>query len=339
MSALTRTSATANVAYHDLLRLHRDDAVSELKGKATLHVRGGKSFWYDSYRVGNQMKHAYIGEDTPELRARLDRLEQIKAEAAERDKERTRLVRLLRAEGLTQMDAGTGSLLGAMARIGVFRLGGTLVGTMAFRLYEGELGLRIGTDAAAMTGDVDIASFERLAVAVADTVSEPMAEVLSDLSFAPVPSLHKGKVWRWRQTDKSMLVEFLTPSFEAEEGLKPLPSLGVSAQSLHFLNFLLARPIPAVGLYRSGVLVQIPRPEAFALHKLIVAARRTGDDRSKARKDMAQAALLIAALAEDRPGELAEAWEEARAGGPKWCALIDATLKKMPESRELLTAV
>lgn len=336
MAALIRTSATANVAYHDLLRLHRDDAVAELKGKATQHKRGGKAFWYDSYRVGNQMKHAYIGEDTEDLRTRLERLSEIKAEAAARDKERTRLVRLLRAEGLTQMDAGTGSLLAAMARIGVFRLGGTLVGTMAFRLYEGELGLRIGTDAAAMTGDVDIASFERLSVAVSDTVSEPMAKVLSDLSFDPVPSLNKGKVWKWRQTDKSTMVEFLTPSFEADEGLKPLPSLGVSAQSLHYLNFLLARPIPAVGLYRSGVLVQIPRPEAFAIHKLIVAAGREGRDAIKARKDRAQAALLIAALAEDRPGELAEAWEEARAGGPKWCALIDKTLKHMPESAALL---
>ena len=94
-----------------------------------------------------------------------------------------------------------------------------------------------------------------------------------------------------------------------------------------------------MGLYRSGVLVQIPRPEAFAIHKLIVAARREGRDAIKARKDRAQAALLIAALAEDRPGELAEAWEEARAGGPKWCALIDETLAHMPESHALLTAL
>jgi len=338
MDRLTRTSATATVAYHDLLRLHLDDSVSELKGKAQLHERNGRGYWYDSYRVGSQMKHGYIGEDTPELRARLERLTEIKAEAKTRDAERSRLVRLLRSEGLTALDAGTGSLLGAMQRIGVFRLGGTLIGTMAFRLYEGELGLRLGTDAAAMTGDVDIASFERLSVALGDTVSEPLNEVLGDLSFDPVPSLDKGKVWRWRQTDKSTMVEFLTPSFEADEGLKPLPSLGVSAQALHFLNFLLARPIPAVGLYRSGVLVQIPRPEAFAIHKLIVADRREGRDAIKARKDLAQAALLVAVLAEDRPGELREAWEEARDSGPKWRGHIDASLKKLPETAELIAA-
>jgi hypothetical protein len=70
------------------------------------------------------------------------------------------------------------------------------------------------------------------------------------------------------------LVEFLTPSFRSEEDIRELPALGVAAQSLHFLNYLIAEPIKAAALYRSGVLVQIPRPEAYAVHKLIVANRR-----------------------------------------------------------------
>ena len=72
------------------------------------------------------------------------------------------------------------------------------------------------------------------------------------------------------------MVEFLTPSFRPEEGIRDLPALGVSAQSRHFLNCLIGQPIKAAALYRSGVLVQIPRPEAFAIHKLIAADRRRG---------------------------------------------------------------
>lgn len=53
-----------------------------------------------------------------------------------------------------------------------------------------------------------------------------------------------------------------TPSFHPEEDVRDLPALGVAAQSLHFLNFLIAEPIKAAALYRSGVLIQIPRPEA-----------------------------------------------------------------------------
>jgi len=215
-------------------------------------------------------------------------------------------MRTLRAEGYLTADVGTGQVISAMARAGVFRLGGTLVGTQAFRCYEGELGVRIGFDQAAMTDDVDIASFERLSLALEDRVDTPLAEVFAQLKFDAVPSLDKGRVWKWRQTDRQTLVEFLTPSFEDDEGLRELPALGVSAQSLHFLNYLIAEPIQVPLLYRAGVLVQVPRPERFAIHKLIVADRRRGGpDELKSRKDRAQAAFLIEVLAEDRPEDLA----------------------------------
>ncbi len=201
-----------------------------------------------------------------------------------------------------RVDGGFGSLMGSFEKAGLFRLGATLVGTIAFRLYEGELGIRYSFDEAAQTNDIDIASFERLSVALEDTVSEPVQKVLAEFSFDPVPSLDRDAVWRWRQTRSDTLVEFLTPSFEEDEGLKKLPSLGVHAQSLHFLNYLIAEPIKAAVPYRSGVLVQIPRPERFAIHKLIVAdRRRDGADSLKAHKDRRQASFLIEALAEDRP--------------------------------------
>ena len=131
------------------------------------------------------------------------------------------------------------------------------------------------------------------------------------------------------------LVEFLTPAF-AEEGPRPLAALGVTAQALRHLNFLIADPIPAAVLYRSGVLVQIPRPERFAIHKLIVAERREGRDRLKAEKDRRQAAFLIAALAEDRPQELREAYEDALSRGPKWRDRLAASLARMPETAQAL---
>ena len=93
-------------------------------------------------------------------------------------------------------------------------------------------------------------------------------------------------------------------------------------------------------MYRSGVLVQIPRPEAYAVHKLIVAnRRRAGPDQLKSRKDRAQAALLIEALAEDRPDELREAYEDALSRGPSWQDHIAASLKRMPETAARLAAL
>ena len=94
-----------------------------------------------------------------------------------------------------------------------------------------------------------------------------------------------------------MMVEFLTPSFQAEEGIRELPALGFKARALYHLNYLISDPIHAVALYREGILVQIPRREKMAIHKLIVAdRRRDGSASFKAEKDRQQAAFIIATM-------------------------------------------
>ena len=331
-------SSIATSAYTDLLRLLKDDAAAGLTGKPTLKKRGDKAYWYSARRVGSQMRFAYLGEDSEDLRARIDQIEALRQTAKERQTERARLVRLLRAEGLTPVDRATGSILAAMANAGTFRLGGTLVGTNAFRLYEGDLGLRLPLGGMANTGDIDIAQFQKLSLALQDQVDPGLAETFSALKFAPLPGLSPGQTWRWSQGSSGQLVEFLTPAFGAET-IRDLPALGVSAQALNCLNFLIAAPIHAAALYRSGVLVQIPRPERYAIHKLIVAdRRRRSADRAKAAKDREQAAFLIEALAEDRPEDLAQAYTAAQEVGPRWRVHLDQTLSRMPKTKELLQA-
>lgn len=332
-------SATAQSAYHDLRRSLMDDQVAAIRGTPKQENRKGRVYWYDTYRVGDDVKKAYIGEDTPEMAARIADHLRLSQDTKQRAEVRTRLVRILRAEGFLPVDGASGRLYNALARTGVFRLGGTIVGTHAFRHYEGDLGIRLAQDDVAQTNDLDIAQFERLSLALGDRVEEPLASTFADLDFSPVPSLAGPAVWKWRQTQSDAYIEFLTPSFRPEEDIRNLPALGVSAQSLHFLNYLIAAPIKAAALYRSGVLIQIPRPEAYAIHKLIVADRRKGPDQLKSRKDRAQAALLVEALAEDRPDELREAYEDAMERGPQWRAHIAATLKRMPDTAAKLAAL
>ena len=330
-------SAIGTAAWTDLRRSLSDGSVSDLRGTPRQKSVGAKTYWYDHFRVGNRTVDRYIGEDTAELRNRLERQAEIARAAKQAERERARLMRVLRAEGYLFADVGSGQVVAAMAKVGVFRLGGTIVGTHAFRCYEGELGVRIGFDQSATTDDIDIASFERLSLALADTVEPPLAETFSELQFDPLPSMDNGKTWRWRHTNRQTLVEFLTPSFEEDETIRDLPSLGVNAQSLHFLNYLIAEPIRVPFLYRSGVLVQIPRPERYAIHKLIVADRRQGGpDAIKAHKDRAQAAFLIEALAETRPEDLAEAYQLALEVGPALRQRIAASLTRLPKTAKQL---
>ena len=332
-------SRTAQAAYGDLLRLHLDEAVPEILGAIEERRRGPRTYLYDQYRLGTEIRKRYLGEDTPELRARIARAAQIRSKAEERRKTMGRLCRLLRTEGPLGVDRGTGSLLAAFARSGVFRLGGTLVGTAAYGLYQAELGVRFDADELAQTGDIDFASFHRLSVALEDRVVETPGAILEGMRFDPVPGIWDRQVWRWIQSSGEVMVEFLTPAF-GDEGVLPLPALGVSAQGLRYLNYLIADPLQAVALYRSGVLVQIPRPERFAIHKLIVADRRGArSDPGKAVKDRAQAALLIEVLAADRPGDLAEALDDARGRGQRWRERIAASLALMPETARTLAAL
>lgn len=334
--AIISQSRAAQVAYQDLLRLHLDETASELIGSIEERVRNGRVYLYDKFRIGTEMKSRYLGEGSPEMRARLARAAELKVQADDRRKTMARLARVLRAEGFIGPDRDTGSLLLAFARAGVFRLGGTLVGTAAYALYQGDLGVRFDSEELAQTGDMDFASFERLSVALGDKVEENPGEILQALRFDPVPGVQDRQVWKWRQNRGQAMVEFLTPAF-GDEQVKPLPALGVSAQALNYLNFLIADPIPAVALYRSGVLVQVPRPERFAVHKLIVADRRQGGpDHAKARKDRGQAAFLISVLAEDRPDDLRDAFQDAQSRGPRWRERLQASLARMPVTAKIL---
>jgi hypothetical protein len=116
--------------------------------------------------------------------------------------------------------------------------------------------------------------------------------------------------------------------------------LGVNAQGLNYLNFLIAEPIHAAAIYRSGVLVQVPRPERYAVHKLIIAdRRRDGAGSLKSAKDREQAAFLIEAMAEDRPDDLARAYATAMEVGPRWREHIGNSLMRMPDTRGMLDSL
>ena len=334
---IRRHSLTAQAAYNDLIQLLLDEDASDIRGAPAMRTINGRSYWYDRYRVGTAIRERFLGEDSDSLRARIGRANELREASAERRRERARLVRLLRGERFLGLDATTGSLVSAFAKAGVFRLGGVLVGTIAFRLYEGELGLRLPLDQAATTNDIDVASFEKLSLALGETILSSVDEILDGFDFEPIPGLDPGKVWRWRQSRGESRVEFLTPSFDDQEAVRDLVALGVSAQSLHHLNYLIAEPIHAAAVYRDGILVRIPRPEHFAIHKLIVAdRRREGPDSSKARKDLAQAELLVSVLAEDRPTDLAEAYEDALSRGPRWRQRISASLERLPATAAIL---
>jgi hypothetical protein len=333
---MQRLPLTVQNAYSDLLDRLQDDAVLEIGGRPVQRTIRGRKYWYARSYVGSEEKEKYLGPDTPELRKRIERLQEEMTGLREREEGRRALVQMLRVKGVPRIDAGTGKVLQALARAGVFRLRGVLVGTHAFRLYPLLLGVTL-PEAHHATEDIDLAQFHEISVALDDRVDPKIQEALAQVGeLTPAASLYRTQPTGYRVADT--VVEILTPNQgpDRDEPLE-LPALGVHAKPLRFLDFLLAEAIPAAVPYRYGVLVNVPQPARYAVHKLIVATRRATTAAAKARKDIEQAMTLIRALAQDQPDELARAYHEASGRGEHWRrALTHGANRMTREVQEML---
>jgi hypothetical protein len=275
-----------------------------------------RRYWY--FQEATTRRQRYVGPETTELLDRIAQHKRVRDDRRERD---TLVSTLVRSAHLPRPTAEAGKVLRALAQAGVFRLRGVLIGTIAFQTYAAMLGVRL-TGSAIQTGDVDIAQDSAISVAVADETAK-MLDVLKgvDPSFRPVPHLHDAR----RATTYASVpvrVDFLTPNRGPDTDTPAkLPALGTDAQRLRFLDYLIREPEPAVILYKAGIYVQVPAPQRYAIHKLIIAQRRQMGS-AKREKDIRQAQMLLEVLLRKRRDELRRAWEEAFGRGKTWQRLL-----------------
>lgn len=320
-------SAALQTTYSNLVQAHLDRPAFEFNGAPFTRKINNKVYWYANHRVapGAPLKQKYLGPDTNEMRTRVDRMRVQQQSQADFRDYTSGLVAQLRAGGVQGPGRKDGPILRALTNSGVFRLGGTLVGTHAFRHYDLVLGvLWEGPQRITETDDIDVASFERLSMAIDDVAEPDLAQALMQLKLEPVPTLNSKKPTSWVLADRSYRVDFLTPSFTEKEAPTKLVALNMWAQGLHYLNFLIADPIDAVSPYMEGLLIRIPRPERYAVHKLIISQRRNRSS-AKARKDIEQARTLIWAMADVHSHALRSAIADAK--GPSWSEALDRALK------------
>lgn len=221
---------------------------------------------------------------------------------------------------------GVHVVTGAEARVferlaSVFRIGAVLVGSHAFGVIGNSLGVR-WDEADVRTNDIDLAHDPRIAVAV---VKQPLLSGNDDLvpRFDILNPTAPATSFLVRGTD--IQVDLLTPLIgRGHSGPILIPALNAAATPLRFLDYLIEESQPGAIVGGSGVLVHVPRPGRYAMHKLILATRRGGP--SKARKDRAQAAALLDVLLSDLEGEITLAWKALLARGKAWVAAARASI-------------
>ncbi len=289
-------------------------------------------YWYFKTSAGPAgQKEYFVGPESPETQAAMRAYAAGRNEAAAAEDGIARLCAMLRQGGATLTDAASAKVISGLASAGVFRLGAVLVGTHAYLALGNLLGVR--WQSGLRTQDIDLAAARRLEVAVPQAEADlPGALDALRMGFLPVPGLSpRAPQTSFKVRGHTLRVDLLTPAQGRRDGKTvPIARLKAAAQPREFLDYLLEAPVPVPLLNGGATLVNVPAPARFALHKLILAARRPVAEQAKAAKDRQQASALIAVLHADRSGDLALAASALRKRSDRLRSRLVAQLGKLP---------
>lgn len=318
-----------------LSEAHRN--VGHVPGCFTVkNVKGRAYYYFQHSDPGGAVRQVYVGAKTDELDRLIERFH-VEREVFRKDADRIqRLCAQLRAGGALITDAGSGRVLKALADSGVFHLEGVLLGTQAFTVLGNLLGVR-WDHSGLRTQDIDIGGTASMSIALPDVKADvPKALDGLHMGFIPVPPLnpaHPSTSFHIR--GNPLRLDVVTPERRPVEGRPVFISrFNVAAQPLRFLDFLMADTVKGAVIDGGGVLVNVPQPARFALHKLMISRDRPVTAHAKGAKDLVQAAQLLDVLMEERPGDLVLAWDEIKQRGTGWVKRVADALASQSDMYE-----
>ncbi|MCC6847863.1 MAG: nucleotidyltransferase domain-containing protein [Deltaproteobacteria bacterium] len=311
----------AQTAYAELAEqaraLELSNALAGLRGSFQRMNRKKTSYWYFAYRdLDQRVRMAYVGPDEPRVRDLVERFA-----AVRRVKPLAASAQSALALGCTRTAPKHFRVIKRLAEYGFFRAGGVLIGIHAFIALGNLLGVR-WTDGST-TLDVDFAHAGRnVSIALPATVRIDVHGALESLEMGLLPiTQFDGRVGaQYRNPeDEELRIDFVT-SMVRRSGPVVMPNLNLALEPLKFMEFILEDTTQACLIARTGAcVVNVPAPERFAVHKLIVHGERPMRERTKARKDLLQVGSLAAYfLASAQAAAFNAVWREALARGRGW---------------------
>jgi hypothetical protein len=210
----------------------------------------------------------------------------------------------LRLFGYQRVERKTAAVLAVLFNHELFQAGLTIVGSHAYGSLLNEMGI---VAAGYATQDIDVARAQPLSIGLPEGLDFHALLNESGLEFAAVPGMPSRKPSASFKLPgaRALAVDLLVPGNQLGKVL-PAEDLRAHAQAIPLLDFLIDEPLDAAILGPNHVVpVKVPAPERFVLHKLYSSQSRRSD-RDKVRKDLGQAAVVGAALAEDMPEALEE---------------------------------
>ena len=315
-----RLPETVQVLYAELLdqlRAAEQEFHLPVGGSFVSKTIAGRVYWYLQRNEKGRRTQTYLGPETPELKKQIGAAKEQQADL----KRRRQLVSMLTAGGAASESATFTAVIEVLADSFIFRLCGVLVGTQAFMCYANMLGVRFEGETL-RTADIDLAESARISVAVAREGSLDILERLKTIEprFAAVPELDpRDPSTSLKVRGSDLRVDFVTTTRRGTRKKPvPLPHLNIAAEPLEGLDYLIEKTTKAAVVGGSGILVNVPLPARYALHKLWVARNRPVSDQVKARKDVAQARQLMEVLLADRRADIDEAKSAMQSRPKMW---------------------
>jgi hypothetical protein len=327
----------AQTAYAELLdqaqSLEMQRQIGHLTGSFHKKEIKGRVYWYFAYRDVDAKHHmVYVGPDNDRVRTLVDRFRQDKPASLDRQ------AKAAIALGCVAVMPRHYRIIKQLADYGFFMAGGLLIGTHAFIALGNLLGVRWGTGE--KTLDIDFSrAGKRISLALPTDLHVDVHEAITSLEMGLLPiSQFNGKTGaQFRNpSDPELRLDFVTPMTRAD-GLPPhMPNLNISLEPLKFLEFSLEDVTQGALIGKDGaIMVNLPSPARYAVHKLIVYGERPVRERVKSTKDLKQAACLAAYFLAHQPADFAAAWADAIGRGAGWRRRAtegrEALLKLAPE--------
>lgn len=303
-------------------------SVADLPGSFAAKTVKGHKYWYFQYtEPSGKLRQIFVGPDGPGVQKLMAR----KDEASARHP--------LAPLGRSAMALGCASVLPRHFRVirrladyGFFQAGGVLIGTHAFLAFGNMLGVRWGSSD--RTQDIEFAhAGKSIALILPGDVEVQTGDAIQSLGmgFLPVAGLSsKAGAGYLNPKEPEFRLDFLTTRHRGREESFEHEQLHVTMQPLKFMEFSLENVQQAVLFCAEGaVLVNVPHPARYALHKLLIFGERTGTFSIKGGKDPTQAADILACLKPHRAGEVEEAWRDLVSRGPGWITRARQGLKAL----------
>ena len=314
-------SLTAQTAYAQLLDaavVHEHGrSLADLPGSFAAKTVKGHKYWYYQYtEPSGKLRQAFVGPDNDAVRNLM-----VKKTASPFAPALTPLIRSAVALGCAEVLPRHMRVLSRLTEYGFFRAGGVLVGTHAFLAYGNMLGVRWRD--ANRTQDIDFAhAGKNIALALPHDFRIDTVEAIKSLGLGLLPvSEISGKAGATylNPREPDFRLDFLTTRHRERDEPYQHPQMGIALQPLKFLEFSLENIQQAV-LLSGGqcIVLNVPHPARFGLHKLIVYGERKGAFAAKSSKDLAQAAALLTFLKAQRAWEVEEAWADLVSRGKGW---------------------